>query len=358
MTDKEWKQYLQHRHVEKGDFLVNDEDHNDISANDPNTKPPTQVAPLAHLVMDLFALHTFFNLREPPEINVRRSDIKVILYGFGDASGSGFGRSVLEPTGLSCTVGVWPKDNESMSSNYREFSNIVDTVKEQALKGNLRGSQFGLFTDNSTVESALHKGNTPSKLLFQLILKLRSIQLEYDCEILVTHVSGKRMIAQGTDGVSRGCLKEGVASGLPMLSFIPLHLNALERQPDLNSWLQMWMGNDFTILKPEDWFSRGHDITGGYEDELSFWRTTHKSGTFVWIPPPAAADVAIEELRKARIKRQASTHVFIVLRLLTCRWRKQLLKAANLLIYLPAGRDGWPKEMFDAPNHCFLIPFL
>jgi len=36
--------------------------------------------------------------------------------------------------------------------------------------------------------------------------------------IHVIHVSGKRMIAQGTDGVSRGFLMEGVMAGDDMLS--------------------------------------------------------------------------------------------------------------------------------------------
>ena len=53
--------------------------------------PPTSIHPVPQLLMDLYALHTFFNSDTPPEINVRRSDITVILYGFGDASGSGFG---------------------------------------------------------------------------------------------------------------------------------------------------------------------------------------------------------------------------------------------------------------------------
>ena len=92
----------------------------------------------------------------------------------------------------------------------------------------------------STVEAALHKGNTPSRKLFGLIVKLRTLQLNNDCEIIVSHhVSGKRMIDQRTDGVSR---KEGVTTGLPMLSFISLHLNAFERHPPLQDWIYLWAG--------------------------------------------------------------------------------------------------------------------
>ena len=43
-----------------------------------------------------------------------------------------------------------------------------------------------------------------------------------------------------------------------------------------------------------------------------FWRPRILPGTFVWTPPPAAAAVAIEELRKARIKRQQLLNVVVI----------------------------------------------
>jgi hypothetical protein len=320
--------------------------------------PPKMIRALPHLLQDLYALQSFFALPHPPEINVRRQDIKIILYGFGDASGSGFGRSVLEPNGLACTIGVWGSDGQDASSNFREFDNIVSTVEEQAQRGNLSGGQFFLFTDNSTVESALHKGNTPSKRLFSLIVKLRKIQLCHDCEILVSHVSGKRMIAQGTDGISRGSLKEGVSLGQSMLSFIPLHLSATERSPSLQEWMLKWMAVEAVFLTPSEWFNRGHGLVDGKKDHQGFWRYNYTPGTFVWAPPPAAADVALEEMRKAVLKRQDSSHVFVCPRLLTCQWRKQLYKAADIVVHLPAGQDGWPSLMYEPLTIGFIFPFI
>jgi len=46
----------------------------------------------------------------------------------------------------------------------------------------------------------------------------------------VIWVSGKCMIAQGADGLSRGDLTNGVMSGKPMLDFAPLHLSTLQCQ--------------------------------------------------------------------------------------------------------------------------------
>jgi hypothetical protein len=357
MSNAEWSQYLSYKFQNQ---MISEEEYFEYSQESKghSTTPPTVVTPLPHLLQDLFALHTFFDKMDPPEINVRRSSTRVILYGFGDASGSGFGRSTLGPDGISCTYGVWGKDEENVSSNYREFSNIVSAVEEQGKLGNLKGVQYFLFTDNSTVEAGLHKGNTPSRKLFGLIVKLRAIQLQTDCDLFVSHVSGKRMMAQGTDGISRGNLKEGVASGQSMLSFIPLHLNALERQPNLKAWISEWAGTELEYLSPEDWFTRGHDIDGGELDSLGFWRPIYRSGTFVWLPSPASADVAMEELRKALIKRHTSTHIFICPRLLTYRWKKQLHKAADLVVSIPPGQDGWPLDMFEPLTLGFIFPFL
>jgi hypothetical protein len=88
------------------------------------------------------------------------------------------------------------------------------------------------------VEGALYKGNTPSRKLFDLIVRFRKVQIECDAEIIVSHGLGTRMIAQGTDGVSRGLLTEGVTTGVDMLTFIPLHLSALERNPLLVEWVK------------------------------------------------------------------------------------------------------------------------
>ena len=63
------------------------------------------------------------------------------------------------------------------------------------------------------------------------------------------------------------------------------------------------------FLEPKQWFDRGHDIQEFVLNDDGFEIPRYKAGTFVWAPPPAAADVAIQELRKARHKRQQSLHV-------------------------------------------------
>ena len=54
--------------------------------------------------------------------------------------------------------------------------------------------------------------------------------------MMITHVSVKGMIAQGTDGVSRGRLNEGVSLGDSMTKYCPWGLTPLTRQAQLGKW--------------------------------------------------------------------------------------------------------------------------
>jgi hypothetical protein len=77
-----------------------------------------------------------------------------------------------------------------------------------------------------------------------------------------------------------------------------------------------------------------------------------------WTPPPAAADVALEELQKARIKRQDSTYFFVCPRLMSPKWKKQLWKMADLIISIPPGTPSWPATMYEPLTIGFVFPFL
>jgi hypothetical protein len=65
------------------------------------------------------------------------------------------------------------------------------------------------------------------------------------------------------------------------------------------------------------------------------------SGTFVWDPPPAGASIAIEELKKARIKCQDSLHVFVCPCLMKLEWFHQLYKATSIVFDVPVGSPYW-----------------
>ena len=102
-----------------------------------------------------------------------------------------------------------------------------------------------------------------------------------------------------------------------MLSYIPLHLNALERSPELKQWIDSWLlpndrGEEITFLNYEGWFERGHDIIGGKPNCDGIWTPQYARSTYVWTPPPAGGLIAVEQFRRARLKREWSTHVVII----------------------------------------------
>ena len=74
-----------------------------------------------------------------------------------------------------------------------------------------------------------------------------------------------------------------------------------------------------------------------------------QDGNFVWVPPPAAAaDVVVEQLRKARHKRPNYLHITIVPRLMTGpRWRKGLLKESDVEITIPVNSGVWDKYQHE-----------
>jgi hypothetical protein len=114
------------------------------------------------------------------------------------------------------------------------------------------------------------------------------------------------------------------------------------------------------FLTPMERFSEGHDIGGwGQESAEGIDQPIIMEGrTYVWAPPPFAADVALAELRKVRIKRQGSVHVFVCPRLCSPLWMKQLYKASDVVFEIPSGTPGWPIDMHEPLLIGLLFPFL
>ena len=152
----------------------------------------------------------FFEVETPPIITDRSTNIQMAVYGFVDASKSGFGSSIDYGNQVTYRMGIWGRDTENDSSNYREFANLVETLEMESQDGRLDGAMLIIATDNSTVESAIYKGNSSNEKLFDLIVRLRLLELKVGGKFIVSHVSGKRMVYQGTDGISRGHLREGI----------------------------------------------------------------------------------------------------------------------------------------------------
>jgi hypothetical protein len=255
--------------------------------------------------------------------------------------------------------GIWGSDAEGKSSNWRELTNLVETLEGEASEGRLRGCEVFVFTDNSTAEAAFFRGTSSSPLLFDLVLRLRLLEIDQQCMLHVVHVAGTRMVGQGSDGLSRGNLTEGVMTGRPMTSFVPLSKSALEREPRLEDWIRSWAGPSLEVLSPRDWFVRGQGIHGFVREASNHLMPVYESGSFLWAPPPAAASVAVEELRRSRHKREGVFHIFVCPRLMTNRWRKLVLKEADFVFEVPVGTAGvWETNMHEPLLIALCLPFL
>jgi hypothetical protein len=80
------------------------------------------------------------------------------------------------------------------------------------------GSELFVFTDNMAAEGAYYRGNSPNHHLFELVRRLRLLDMLGHVILHVIHVAGMRMIVQGMGGLSRGDFSSGVMTGLPMLN--------------------------------------------------------------------------------------------------------------------------------------------
>jgi hypothetical protein len=291
---------------------------------------PKFVRAVPRLWEDILALTRLASASEPPPQRVRASKIANAYYGFADASGAGFGATIDIDGVIEYEYGQWSSQvAEESSSNWRELNNLVEAIKRVVKHHAMAGCELFLFTDNTTAENAFWKGSSSSRLLFDLVLELKELEMNQDMIIHVIHVSGKRMISQGTDGLSRSDLSEGVMVGKPMRSFIPLHLNAMEREPTLREWLRcLTKGLSANVLTPEDWFGKGH--TGG---------------THIWTPPPAAAEVVVEQLGFARLKRPHAMHIVVVPRLMTGMWRRHMGRGTDFYF-----KVDW-KDVWDLTTH-------
>ena len=145
------------------------------------------------------------------------------------------------------------------------------------------------------------------------------------------HVSGKRMIKMGFDGLSRGDFDSGIMLGIDIRTLVPLGMPAVEFEDNqIIEWLKSWMGKDFCPpLSVKDWFCKGHE-----------------EGIHVWGPPPAGALIALEELAQSKLKRPFDvTHVFVCPRLLFYEeWRRRFNKEMDFWFILEPVSPLWPNS--------------
>jgi len=302
------------------------QDDPDFASMGTGEKAPNVVTGVPRLRDDLEALLALFAPSTPPRRSMHLSTSAIAIYQFGDASGAGFGSSLFLNGSLFYRHGQWTTAFSNETSNFRELANLIHAIEDAHSKGLLSDSELFVFTDNSAAEGAFYKGTSSSRRLFDLILRLRSLEMHGGLSLHVIHVAGKRMIAQGTDALSRGVTTAGVMAGMEFSSFVPLHQSVQDRQDPsiLRHWIEAWLGEG-RWLEPEVWFE-----------------PSAMSSPCIWTPPPAAADAALGQLGKWIHMRPSDTiHVVLIPWLMTSRWRKTLGKICDLVFTIPVGSELW-----------------
>ena len=117
-----------------------------------------------------------------------------------------------------------------------------------------RVSELFLFTANEVAERTYFRGSSLSSRLHQMTLELWKIELDGELIIRFIWILGKRMISQGTDGVSWADLLSVEIGGQNFLKYLPLDETAFEKQQGLTKNLLSWVDKGLQVATTEDWF--------------------------------------------------------------------------------------------------------
>ena len=107
----------------------------------------------------------------------------------------------------------------------------------------------------------------------------------------------------------------------------------MERSSNLIDWIRSWWSEtlgELKLMTPEDWFLRVMD-----------------RGNFLWMVAPGAGEVAVEQLCVHIHGRPDTHHIFVIPHLCTCSWRKQLLKACDVVLTIQPNFDFWSSNMHE-----------
>ena len=308
--------------------------------------PPEYVNCVPRLKCDVDALMELTSEENPPDIPVRATN-PAAIYLVGDASGRGFGTCswIQGEKKMRVDFGTWSAwMTLETSSNYKEATNLVFHLRRLIASGEIeRGSEIFLFTDNEVAERTYFRGSSHSSDLHQMILELRKMEMRGELVVHFIWISGRRMINQGTDGLSRADVSSGVMGGANFLDYLPLDKTAFERQNELEAAVRSWVDNKWRVATTENWFDEV------YSEPNSGW---------IWCPPPTLARIAVEQLCEVRHLYPYSKHIFVCPSLMRGYWLKTLGKVADSVFSFKAGSCVWVTTMFESLTIAFVKPLL
>ena len=135
-------------------------------------------------------------------------------------------------------------------------------------------------------------------------------------------------------------------AGKHPLSFIPLSEGADQRAGGavrswIDSWWGNWCGSPLVEVGPKQWF------------ELQ-----KVQGPRLWMPPPAAMETVMEVFNEDRLAHPWNPHVFVVPRLMTHLWRKNLGKDMDVLFTVQVGEHFWGRAQHEPLIVAVALPLV
>ena len=237
-------------------------------------------------------------------------------------------------------AGLWRGEATSMTSNWKELRSILLALRRERQRGERTGTRPSLWrtriyhaTDNVVSESILLKGTSTSPKLQQLLREIAYEQRLMQCDLVPVHVAGKRLIAQGTDGLSRGQTHVGSMSGTTtnVDEFNPLTARPSAPAPPLAEWARQRWPDHRLLVQPDQ------------------WTAAHVCGkATLWMPPPMLARRAVTTFLRCRMMAPETTSaVFLLPRRHTAPWRRQLRHFASVTRVRAGEGAHWPESEFE-----------
>jgi hypothetical protein len=274
---------------------------------------------------------------------LRNKDVRLRVH-YTDGSGYGTGgcshafTDEKLPT-LEYFSGLWRQEVTSMTSNWKELRSILIALRRERINAEKAGVRTPLWrtriyhlTDNLVSESILTKGTSTSPKLQQLLREIALEQQLQQCDLIPMHVAGKRLIYQGTDGLSRGQKNAGSLAGdvEDVRVYNPLATTPAPISGELRRWAASRFGELTELWHPAAW--SGENIRGN---------------ATLWMPPPLLAREALRQfLRQRMVAPTTTSAVFLLPRRYTAPWRR-LLRHFRLSSIPPGAGAHWPASEYE-----------
>jgi hypothetical protein len=267
-------------------------------------------------------------VQAPGSTTYRATSCHGIVIKWGDGSGTGTGGTTelyeltpdqkLSPN-IELWMGVWGARAKPQTSNWKEARTILESLLQERSTGRLQGRFVFYMTDNLVSYYIVNQGSSRSERLHQLVMEIKEICQDLQCQLEVVHVPGRLMIDQGTDGLSRGLW---LAPERRVESINQRLFEAVPYTTALGSWACQTLG-----IPAHDLQHRSYDSPNSMED-------IHRRVT-IWTPPPECGRQVIAAYLRKWVQEPEHAHgIFLIPRILQRQWGRVARYVKEAGIYL------------------------